>query len=462
MDDPAAEETDTDSATDSEREDAYEILASRIAAHAAHDQRTINSVDSARTSTKSARLRGLRRRVLQRFKSDDAVYKKDDDARSFASTAPDDDDDEAALRQALDDLEDVKVARFLERVGHRVHEVTIAPPSGPVIYPDRASFRRRDGMTDWISYSLAYLSTIAAVYVPQALLSPPPLDKLSLHFLYAEMERVYVLAPPVLAEQLLAGKLSRIWRWESPDTWKWCSVSHFSLTRFLISRLTALSAFSQIYLVLWLTDLLPALPALIFLYFILKARLFPPSPREILAEGREQELRGREAAELSKQLKSSSRVGLVIGGAARGVMSRMRDAGTERGGALAEALGGSAMLGGGVAGGMQVDADGMERARRKQVATPSAMAKALMGASSAAGGVAAGDRFRAHSPSTPTAVTPPRPEIEPPSASPGRGVKRDDGSVSLYRLVKEVGRVLGPGAQQMLADGADLGEKTKK
>lgn len=202
----------------------YEELASRIAAHAG-DQQTLHSFDSGATS-KSARLRGLRRRVLQRLRSEESVHKKDDDASSFVGSIPEE-DDEAALRRALEDLEDVKVARFLERVGHRVHEVTVAPPSGPVVYPERSAFKRRDGLTDWIPFGLAYLSTAAAAYTPTALLAPPRLDRLSLHILYAEMERVYVLAPPILAEQILAGKLSKIWRWESPDTWKWFSVRVF-------------------------------------------------------------------------------------------------------------------------------------------------------------------------------------------------------------------------------------------
>ena len=221
---PNASEDGTDSGTDSEREEAYELLASKIAA-VAGDQQSIHSLDSARTS-KSARLKGLRKRLLDRLKAEEVTHKKDDDSSSCAETLllPDEDDD-GALRAALNDLEDVKVARFLERVGHRVHEVTVAPPRGPIVYPDRASFKRRDGTTAHISFALAYLSTLAAVYIPQSLLQPPPPTKLSLHFLRAEMERVYVLAPPVLAEQLLAGKLSKIWRWESPDTWKWCLVS---------------------------------------------------------------------------------------------------------------------------------------------------------------------------------------------------------------------------------------------
>lgn len=137
----------------------------------------------------------------------------------------------------------------------------------------------------------------------------------------------------------------------------------------------------------------------------------------------------------------------------------MRETGSEQGGALAKALGGSAMLGGGVAGGVHVDQEGMERARRRDL-PPSAMARALMGASSTAGGITAGDRLRRDAP---LPSTPPLPaESTLAAAPPGSAVKREDGSVSLYRLVKEMGRVMGPGAQQMLADGADLGEKTKK
>ena len=119
------------------------------------------------------------------------------------------------------------------------------------------------------------------------------------------------------------------------------------------------------------------------------------------------------------------------------------------------------MLGGGVAGGVKVDAEALQRAKR-QSAPPSAMARALMGASSTAGGITAGDRFRTDPPSTPPAL--PTPSLSgSPSATPPHGsIKREDGSISLYRLVKEMGRVLGPSGQQLLQDGADLGEKTKK
>lgn len=196
---------------------------------------------------------------------------------------------------------------------------------------------------------------------------------------------------------------------------------------------------------------------------MLKARLFPPTPEELLAEGVEESARSREAAELSKQLKSSSKVGLVLGSAARGVKARVwdrdEDSSDERGGALARGLGGSAMLGG-LAGGLHVDADAMARARRRKEQPPSAMARALMGATSTAGGVGGGSRLGTVHPPTPPVATSASstPPVSPPSAS----RRSTDGDISLYRLVKELGRVAGPSAQQMLADGSDLGEKIKK
>lgn len=216
----------------------------------------------------------------------------------------------------------------------------------------------------------------------------------------------------------------------------------------------------QTYVVFWITDLLPSLPILILLYLIVKARLFPPTPAELLADGKEEVARSKEAAELSKQLKSSSRVGLVLGSAARGVVSSFRDSdrSSEQGSALARGLGGSAMLGG-VAGGLRIDSETMERARRKEVA-PSAMARALMGASSGAGGIGGGERIRYEPPQTPLPdASTPVPTTNP---RPNHLRRQSDDGISLYRLVTELGRVLGPSAQQMLADGADIGEKLKK
>ncbi|ORY51222.1 hypothetical protein BCR35DRAFT_310717, partial [Leucosporidium creatinivorum] len=428
--------SDSDSDSDSEKEDAYETLASRIAA--AHpmsdDTSTLNSFDSGKTS-RSARLKGLRRRVLGGFRKDEAIHKKYDDASSYVESVAEE-DEEAALRRALNELEDVKVARFLERVGHRVQEVSIAPPSGPVVFPETSSFTY-NGRTDWYGFGTAWLSTVAAAYCPHALLAAPPRNKLSLSFLMDELERVYVLAPPTLAEQVIEGELARIWRWESPQTWKWCAI----------------------YASLWITDLIPALPILILLYLIVNARLFPPTPAELLAEGKEQVARSKEAAELSKQLKSSSRVGLVLGSAARGVVSSFRDndRSSEQGSALARGLGESAMLGG-LAGGLRIDSEVMQRARKKEV-PPSAMARALMGASSGAGGIGGGDRMRYEPPQTPP---PTASATSPPATPPVTQLKHHpDGGISLYRLVTELGRVLGPSAQQMLADGADIGEKIK-
>lgn len=113
------------------------------------DTSTLNSFDSGATSRR-ARLKGLRRRVLGGFRKEEAVHKKDDDSSSFVESVAEEDE----LRRALDELEDVKVARFLERVGHRVQEVSVAPPSGPVVFPGTSSFTY-NGRTDWYSFGTA-------------------------------------------------------------------------------------------------------------------------------------------------------------------------------------------------------------------------------------------------------------------------------------------------------------------
>lgn len=151
---PEDDNFSSDSDSDSDKEDAYEILASRIAAAnpLGDDTSTLNSFDSGATSRR-ARLKGLRRRVLGGFRREEALHKKSDDSSSFVESVVEE-DEQAALRRALDELDDVKVARFLDRVGHRVQEVSIAPPGGPVVFPETSSFTY-NGRTDWLGFGTA-------------------------------------------------------------------------------------------------------------------------------------------------------------------------------------------------------------------------------------------------------------------------------------------------------------------
>ena len=230
-----------------------------------------------------------------------------------------------------------------------------------------------------------------------------------------ELERYYVLAPPSTVQRVCDGHLAEIWRWESESTWKLASL----------------------YALFWFFDIVPALIPLAFLYRLLKSRLFPPTPEELLFESIARTNRNKEAHELSRQLKVSGRIGFAAESVrgklikAIGRASGRFDDDDEASGALANGLRGSALLGG-LAGGL-LDPDVLARARgmRKQ-----AKARSPSGVARAANGVPANDA---------------------PAAD-----ENSDETVSLYSTLKQVSKVVGPFGQDMLHQGADLGEMVKK
>jgi hypothetical protein len=210
-------------------------------------------------------------------------------------------------------------------------------------------------------------------------------------------------------------------------------------------------------------------PALLLIYFILYSRLYPPTPEQILANSADRTDRSREAAELSTQLKSTSRFGFAVEGA-KGILSNLVErTSSSEGGALAQGLGGSAILGGAV-GGLQLDAEAVARAKKKgREAPPSALARALVeGSSGIVGGVGALGLVRPYtiqgrSPKPtqkPTPRSPPSPMTSEPS--PVKTKKEPVGTTSLYNLVTELARVFGPPSQDLMTQGADMGEKIKK
>lgn len=224
----------------------------------------------------------------------------------------------------------------------------------------------------------------------------------------SELERYYVLAPPSTIQRVCDGHLAEIWRWESGSTPK----------------------LAMLYALFWVFDIVPALVPLALLYQLLKSRLFPPTPEELLFESITRTNRDREAHELSRQLKVSGRIGFAaesVRGKLLKAVGKLEDE-DEPGTTLAKGLEGSALLGG-LAGGL-LDRDVLARARamRKQVKarSPSGFAKAVNG------------------------------------GPPGLEETGSDENVSLYQIMKQVSKVIGPFGQEMLHQGADLGEMLKK
>ncbi|KAL8293605.1 hypothetical protein RQP46_000306 [Phenoliferia psychrophenolica] len=240
--------------------------------------------------------------------------------------APAEEGEEAkAARKALEVLEDEEVAAFLGRVGKQVQEV----------------------------------------YTPQSLLSPPKPSRLHISTTRSYLERLYIIVPPGIWERILKAEIGAIWRWESPSTIYWFIT----------------------YVILWYYNIVLILIPGILLYHITKKRLFPPSSAEILRQATDRVRRQAEAAQLSTQLQSTSRLGFVTQGA-RGLYHNIRGDRTSspQGSALARGLEGSAMLGGMMAAG------GTSRPSR-EIPKTSALARAIAGTSGVTGGVAAPSRY---------------------------------------------------------------------
>ncbi|KAK4055813.1 hypothetical protein OIO90_003066 [Microbotryomycetes sp. JL221] len=308
---------------------------------------------------------------------------------------------EEEIRLALEELEDVEVATFLARASKRVQQVNVLPASKAPVYPSRASFTSDEGKMDWFAFGTAYLMTLAEAYCPPALLAPPRHDDLSIKFVRGELERFYVLAPPARVNEFLTDDVCAIWRWESPSTWKWC----------------------LLYTCACLFDLVPIMPFAIFAYYIMRVRMYPPTPQELLAESSIHARRVEQAARLSKQLKASHRAGyagMALSGA-KGLVSQLRKrAGTTSSvgsrGALASALEASANVGG--LGGVRVNGTGSV-GRNESLESDKGLSEDF---------------------------------------DPGAD---DDEDVSLFHVFRDMARTAGPSGQDIMEQCADLGEKVK-
>lgn len=204
---------------------------------------------------------------------------------------------------------------------------------------------------------------------------------------------------------------------------------------------------------LWYYNLVPILVPGFLLYHILHARLFPPTASEILAQATDRVRRSAEAAELSTQLNSTSRLGFVRQGA-RGLYHNIRGErpSSSQGSALARGLEGSAMLGG-----MMAASAGVSKASKPEIPRTSALARAIAGTSGVAGGIAAPSRVSIDELRPPPAAPSPEPESEDTSEADGKPKP-----TSLYGTATEVARVFGPPLEEYLGQASDYAEKIKK
>lgn len=296
---------------------------------------------------------------------------------------------------------------------------------------------------------MKWLATASVIYTPPSLIAPPPRSTFSFTTARNHVERLYVICPPSVWESLLEGELARVWRWQSPNTSKWFLVRSNS------SPSSATHNAPQLYVVLWIFDLLPFFPPFFFLLLLLRTQLFPPTPAELLEKLRMRSTRSAEAVSLSSSLKTTGRFGFAVEGA-KGVFASLRTEKTE-GSALMRGLHGSAMVGG-LAGGLGVG-KGMERERERE-REPSALAKALRDSSFVASGIASpnargeGEPMKVEGEREAT-----KEKVEEVAA---RLRKEPDGDVSAYKVATELTRTFGPLAQDYMGSGADLAEKVKK
>ncbi|POY73365.1 hypothetical protein BMF94_3702 [Rhodotorula taiwanensis] len=362
--------------------------------------------------------------------------------------------DSPTLDRQLQDLQDIEIARLLERVGHRLTDVRIAEATDArfqVEYPTKDAFRRppspgkERGSVDWSAYSVVYLACLATDYIPASLVDSGPLPRqdFSLRELRSELERTYVLCPPPVWQRIVLTEIAALWQWDAPSKTGGCLAG---------------------YLFLWYFDLFFLAPCIALTALLVKVRFFPPSKAELVQTAQDRQARSRDAKALSKQLRSSS----VFGYAGQGVKGlwtnwreRVKDLGPV--GAVASALGPDEDEDDGEGS----DSDDLERAdpsaRSAQIpaATP-----APVQPNSAIGQLVASTNAVSASAAAPATVevlastSKPPPEIEDPARAPGG--KEGDGDVSLYRLMRSLMAAYGPNVVLWLGEINDAAERIKK
>ncbi|GAA6044341.1 hypothetical protein JCM8097_004577 [Rhodosporidiobolus ruineniae] len=335
-----------------------------------------------------------------------------------------------AVQAKLEELEDQEIHDLLERVGGQLTELRVVADDeddeDEVIWPEKEAFRLQDGKVDWFSYGIACLLTWSTSVVPASLLVPPPSEHFSLRQFRSSLERLYVLFPPSVLQHFLLVTLPHIYRWEDP-------------------LLTSSYLFA--YVLLLATDLLPAVPFGILAYHLLSARLHPPSPTELIKQAEERRAHTKEAAELGKQLQTSSKVGFGIAGeGVKGLWSEVKER-VSGGGkddderSIKSGLAGGILLGG-IAGLPKEAAEKLRQRRRGEGSMSSTASSPLASPVIAYPSIA---------------DLPPPPVVE----EPARGISGKSADVSLYRLVRTMARMYGPQLQLWLNEIVELGEGVK-
>lgn len=278
------------------------------------------------------------------------------------------------------------------------------------------------------------------------MIAPPPPTRFSFTRLRTDLERLYIICPPPVWQRLLLGSLSSLYRWENP-------------------RRTA--TWAAVYFALWARDLVLLFPFAFFLYHLLRARATPPTPEELLRRTQERRDRGRDAAELGKQLRLTSSFGFA-GEGVKGLWSELRervsrgdssdegDDGTEAK-TLANALGANAAFAGLASGGLEQRPRSASSASSVRTPAPtSSLARGLASSAGVLGAAGAPEQTQLG------ALRPARHlDVNDPAYDPARGPGGDD-SLSLYRLARNLAGLFGPQVELWLGELVDMLEMVKK
>ncbi|GAA93677.1 uncharacterized protein L969DRAFT_90199 [Mixia osmundae IAM 14324] len=215
---------------------------------------------------------------------------KRDPLHNLARTRSEESDEEAA--QILEELQDIEISEFLDRVGRTVTEVKLGHDAAavPTPFPDLKEHTTPTGSTDYIGYARTYAFALADTYLPASFLSPPHREKFSLTRTRQLSERLYVVVPPSLARFVIEKKVARIYRWQSP---------------------TVTGTIAAIYTYLWYHNLIPAATLAFLVYQLLAIRMFPPSAEALRKEIAARRARGERAAQIGGEVHGRAAGGLA-------------------------------------------------------------------------------------------------------------------------------------------------------
>lgn len=149
---------------------------------------------------------------------------------------------------ALEELQQLELEDFLQRMSKSMEEVNFADPAIHVQMPTLSDFvDKRTGRTDYFGFAERWACSFADTRLPRDLVTSTRPDKFSFSRTRTGLERLYVLLPPALLEKILAGDLVKLYRWHDPlITAKWALVRISSIWECFVGLLTCKTGISRV------------------------------------------------------------------------------------------------------------------------------------------------------------------------------------------------------------------------